>query len=177
MNLYSPTFKEIYQRLTLYSAVEALNQKAYDEAIMFSTKSQSGAVDNSMFQIGHLIIGDAEHQLGNYVKARSAYQKFSMTSIDNSEFPWAVDAYASYGIAYTYFKEKNYGKAAQNLKIASEQLDQSNFPKASAFYKDAVLREQIVCLWSMTMMMPNISISRYMIISIPMMTMPFIIFC
>lgn len=140
MNLNSPTFKEIYQRLTLYSAVEALNQKAYDEAIMFSTKSQSGAVDNSMFQIGHLIIGDAEHQLGNYVKARSAYQKFSMTSMDNSEFPWAVDAYASYGIAYTYFKEKNYGKAAQNLKTASEQLDQSNFPKASAFYKDAVLR-------------------------------------
>jgi len=140
MNLNSPTFKEMYQRLTLYSAVEALNQKSYDEAIMFSTKSQSGAVDNSLFQIGHLIIGDAEHQLGNYNEARLSYQKFSMSNMNNSEFPWAVDAYASYGIAYTYFKEKDYVNAAKKLKIAGDQLDKSSFPKARAFYKDAVLR-------------------------------------
>lgn len=140
LELNSAAFQGIYQRLTLYSAVEALNSKAYNEAIGYALKSQSRNIDNSLFQIAHLIMGDAKHLQGLYSEARGHYAQFSMTNVDNSEFPWAVNAYASYGIAYTYFKEKDYDNAANKLKVAYDQLEQAQFPKAQAFYRDAILR-------------------------------------
>ena len=85
-------------------------------------------------------MGDAKHLQGIYAEARNHYNQFSMTNVDNSEFPWAVNAYASYGVAYTYFKEKDYKNAATKLKVAYEQLNQAQFPKAQEFYRDAVLR-------------------------------------
>ena len=140
LNLNTPAFKEIYQRLTLYSAVEALNSNRYEEAIDYALKSQSSNMDNTLYQIAHLIMGDAKHLQGQYPEARNHYNQFSMTNVDNSEFPWAVNAYASYGVAYTYFKEKDYKNAASKLKVAYDQLNQAQFPKAQAFYQDAILR-------------------------------------
>ena len=140
LNLNSQAFQEIYQRLTLYSAVESLNSNDYDGAIQYALKSQSSNMDNSMYQIANLVMGDAKHLQGHYSEARNHYNQFSMSNVDNSEFPWAVNAYASYGVAYTYFKEKDYKNAASKLKVAYDQLNQAQFPKSQEFYKDAILR-------------------------------------
>lgn len=140
LNLNTAAFQEIYQRLTLYSAVESLNNNQYEDAIEYALKSQSSNIDNTLYQIAHLIMGDAKHLQGKYPEARNHYNQFSMTDVDNSEFPWAVNAYASYGVAYTYFKEKDYKNAANKLKVAYDQLNQAQFPKAKEFYRDAILR-------------------------------------
>ena len=85
-------------------------------------------------------MGDAKHLQGQYPEARNHYNQFSMTNVDNSEFPWAVNAYAFYGVCLHLLQRKRLQKCSEQLKVAYDQLNQAQFPKAQAFYRDAILR-------------------------------------
>jgi TolA-binding protein len=107
-NSSNPNHKNIYQKVAFYRGIELFNDGKYNDAAAFFDKSLKYPLDSNFAAKAHYWKGESVYRLHNYVNAAKAFEIFyAMPEAKNLEEYKNID----YNLAYSYFKQKEYGKA------------------------------------------------------------------
>lgn len=111
--LNTPRKRKAYQTVTYFYGLELFEAPKYDNAIRYLQKAADNNFDEAMGLDAQYWIGESLFRKGDYANARAAYLTFirGRGASANQHF-----AKAYYGIGWTYFKEKSYGKALKGFE-------------------------------------------------------------
>jgi len=122
-----------YQRVTFYKGIEAFNNKNFEGAVDFFSKSTSFPLDKDVFLAASFWKGEAYSIMRQYDKAINSYAEV----FQNAEPGNVYFLKSRYGIAYAYYNKGDYEKALPHFEKYVEALVNA---KDKLFYDDAILR-------------------------------------
>ena len=98
-----------YQKLAYDRGVELYEGRKFADAITYFRKSLGQPVDPKVTAMAHFWTAESHFALAEYDAARAGYD-----NLRNTTGAYASDLYeqASYGMGYTYFKQRDYAEAA-----------------------------------------------------------------
>ncbi len=104
------TNTETYQKAAYYRGLELINEGKYQEAREMFDKVLSQGFDPKYRQLSKFWKAEADYRLHRYQAAKNGFEDFLSTN----DYKFLKEGkLANYNLAYTYFKLKNYPKAAQ----------------------------------------------------------------
>ncbi len=125
------TNTKTYQKATYYRGLELLNEGDYQQAQQMFKKLLDNGFDPQLRQLAKFWNAEADYRQHKYKEARIGFEDF----MAGNNMGYTKEAkLAPYNLGYTYFKLKDYPKAASYFK----QFIESNPDKK--FLKDAYLR-------------------------------------
>ncbi|QLE01908.1 tetratricopeptide repeat protein [Galbibacter sp. BG1] len=132
-NNKSYSTKTTYQKVAFYRGLELFNEEKYNEAKEYFQKSAKEQQDQLFTARATFWNAEVDYILGNYNEAVIGYKQFDQ----NAMAPQTPEyANIDYNLAYTYFKQKQYGEASEHFK----QYINSGSEKSMARTKDSYLR-------------------------------------
>lgn len=102
-----------YQRIAYYRGIEVFNESGYDDAIALFARSREQTSDNSIKALAAYWTGEAYYRTARWDEAVDAYNKFLVTPGAQNQVLFNT---ANYNIGYSYFKKKDYTKAAASFR-------------------------------------------------------------
>jgi TolA-binding protein len=111
-----------YQKIAYYRGIELFNEADYDGAILLFAQAKELTTDNSIKALSSYWSGEAYYRTARWDKAVDAYNKFQVTPGAISQPMFNT---ANYNIGYSYFKKKDYPKAAAGFRkyLAAKNTD------------------------------------------------------
>ncbi len=111
-----------YQKIAYYRGIELFNSADYDGAILLFKQAREVTSDNSIKALSSYWTGEAYYRTARWDKAIEAYNTFQVTPGAISQ-PMFNDA--NYNIGYSYFKNKDYSRAAAGFRkyLAAKSTD------------------------------------------------------
>ncbi|MCB0423211.1 MAG: tetratricopeptide repeat protein [Mangrovimonas sp.] len=100
--------KQAYQKVTFYRGLELYSEDKYQEAREMFTKSIKEPIDPVFVSRATYWKAETDYSLSNFEEALIGYKQFEQESTPTPE-----KVNLDYNLAYTYFKLKNYSKAAE----------------------------------------------------------------
>ncbi|MCX2679556.1 tetratricopeptide repeat protein [Galbibacter sp. EGI 63066] len=125
--------KTTYQKVAFYRGLELFNEGNYEEAGTYFGKSAKEQQDQFYTARSVFWKAETDYLLENYSEAVIGFKQFDQNAMA-SQTPEFKNL--DYNMAYAYFKQKEYGQAANHFK---EYID-SKGAKDQAHEKDAYLR-------------------------------------
>ncbi len=107
------TNTKTYQKATYYRGLELMNEGNYPEAKEMFNKLLKNGFDPELRQLAKFWNAEADFRLHRYSEAKSGFEDFM--AANNMRYSKEAKL-APYNLGYTYFKLKNYPKAAINFK-------------------------------------------------------------
>lgn len=102
--------REIYQKVALMYALELYADRKYSQALPLFEKAVHSS-DKSISQSAIFWLGETNYLLNNFSKSQADYQKFLLKSLPKNEYY----VQALYGLAYSFFEQKQYLEAIENF--------------------------------------------------------------
>ena len=99
--------KQAFQKVAFYRGIELYNEGKYQEAREMFSKSIKEPIDPVFVSRATYWKAETDYNLSNFEEALIGYKQFEQESASTSE-----KNNLDYNIAYTYFKLKNYARAA-----------------------------------------------------------------
>ncbi|MEM7510259.1 MAG: tetratricopeptide repeat protein, partial [Bacteroidota bacterium] len=107
-SLQNPAAKRAYQSACYYYGLELYKQKNYNLTTTYFSKAQRVNADRDISLSSMYWDAESRFRAENYASARNAYSAYlNANGARNNLFY----QYGNYGIAWAYFKEKNYNQA------------------------------------------------------------------
>lgn len=105
--------KTVWQKVAFYRAMEHINNADFDDAIAMLAKSNKYAVDKNTEAEAAYWTAESHYRMKRFDEAKIWYEAFlkNGVSLNKNLFPLA-----EYGLAYCFFKEENYEKAANSFR-------------------------------------------------------------
>jgi TolA-binding protein len=125
-----------YQRIAYYKAVELINKKEYEKALVLLDKSSKYSFDKTVFINSFYWKGECLSLEKKYEQAGNAYDMAinKGSVLENSN---VIKSY--YGLGYAYYYQKKWNEAIQQfVKFVSLQTEKKG--KGDIYYRDAELR-------------------------------------
>jgi len=107
------TNTETYQKAAYYRGLELINEGKYEEAKKMFDKVLATGFDPKYRQLSKFWKAEADYRLHNFENAKFGYEDFAST---NEYQNLKEGKLVNYNLAYTYFKLKEYDKAAEYFK-------------------------------------------------------------
>ncbi len=104
------TNTETYQKAAYYNGLELMNEGKYKEAKEMFDKVLATGFDPKYRQLSKFWKADADYRLHNFEAAKNGFEDFAAT---NDYKHLKEGKLVNYNLAYTYFKLKDYDKAAR----------------------------------------------------------------
>lgn len=131
------------QRVLYNLGIQEFTLANYDKALNYVNQSIAlGKKDAEAHAESYYLKGESEYRLGNYSAAANDLEKALSLGKSTPSGDLKNSAYATYSLAYTQFKQKNYSAALTNFqKYVSSQLativSQPNNAQVKSFVSDA----------------------------------------
>ncbi len=107
------TNTETYQKAAYYRGLELINEGKYEEAKKMFDKVLATGFDPKYRQLSKFWKAEADYRLHNFENGKFGYEDFAST---NEYQNLKEGKLVNYNLAYTYFKLKEYDKAAEYFK-------------------------------------------------------------
>ena len=125
---------KVYQKVTFLKGTQHLNQDEPQKAIVHFKKSLTVSLDQNLYSLTHLWLGESYSTIGAYGKAIESYNQFFLTDPSSHRMDGLR---ANYGLGYAYFNEQDYPNALVYFKDFVEGSKKEN---ENNLYEDAILR-------------------------------------
>jgi TolA-binding protein len=124
---------QAYQKIAYYRGVELFNDKDIDGAIVMFDSSNTKPYDKSIKAQAYYWKAEAYYRLSEFDSAKTYYDDFLILP---GAFSLPLYNTANYGIAYCYFKDKNYKEAGKSFR----KFIKNKSTESSKIINDAYLR-------------------------------------
>ena len=119
---------ETYQKAAYYRGLELMNEGKYKDAKKMFDKVLSKGFDPKYRQLAKFWKAEADYRLQNFDKAKQGFEDFASTN----DYKFLKEGQlVDYNLAYTYFKLKDYKKAAEYFKKYIDKKPERKFLKDS----------------------------------------------
>jgi TolA-binding protein len=130
----SDKLEEAYQKILYLYGMEMFNNRRFDEAEKYYTKSLQHESDRKIKALALFWLGETIYKEGRYEEARQQYKNFLYVS-EAQETPYYN--VANYNLGYTYFKKEDYQYSNIYFK---KYLNNGRSGDINARFTDATLR-------------------------------------
>jgi len=105
--------RQAYQMVCYYYALEQYEKPSFNRAIAFFQKAVDNDYDRDMAQSAQFWLAEATYRKNDFTAAERAYQQFlRMPGASKNKYY----ARGFYGLGWTHFKQKQYGRAEQQFE-------------------------------------------------------------
>ncbi len=104
------TNSKAYQKAAYYSGLQQLNDGNYQKAKPFFDKVLKEGFDPEFRQLAKFWKAEADYRLHNFEAAKNGFLDFANASFNENQYETKL---VNYNLGYTYFKLKDYSKAAK----------------------------------------------------------------
>ena len=142
----SPKLKEIYQRISVYRAIQHYNDKNYDDALASLKKSMTYPISRSLEIEAKYWTANIYQQQGQVDESIDQYDEYFVLANGAKDVPQESSSYlAHYQQGYNYFEKENYGAAELQFKsaVTGIEINQESIKDpiiSNRIYSDALVR-------------------------------------